>query len=156
MKKYLSLMIKITFVIYLIATFFILFLGQRGHWSNFSITEYALMQINIVPFKTIIEYIHAILTGSMNVMIPIKNLVGNLVLFLPMGIYLPLFFKKSRSFKSFLLIVFAILLSIELIQFITKRGAFDIDDLILNLSGASIGLAIWKSKLGQTIQSKIQ
>lgn len=155
MKKFLNTAIKASFVFYLFALCIILFLGQRGHFRNLSIWEYALMQMNIIPFKTITEYISAIFTGSMNLDIPIKNLLGNLILFLPMGIYLPLFFKKSRKFLSYFLIMIGILVAVELIQFFTRQGAFDIDDLILNLAGAFIGFALWRTKVIQSFKNKI-
>lgn len=40
----------------------------------------------------------------------------------------------------------AFLFIIEVIQFVTRKGAFDINDLILNLLGAAIGFAIWNTK----------
>lgn len=154
MKKVLNIAVKVSFVFYFLVLCIILFLGQRGHFSNLSIWEYALMRMNIIPFKTITEYISAIFTGSMNLDIPIKNLLGNLILFLPMGIYLPLFFKKSRKFLSFFIMMIIILLAVEIIQLFTGRGSFDIDDLILNLSGAFIGFALWRTKFFQKIFSK--
>lgn len=105
--------------------------------------EYALFQMNLIPFKTIAEYISAIFTGSMNLDIPIKNLVGNLLMFAPMGIFLPVLFAKIKSWKKYCTVVVAILLGIEVIQFLTKRGSFDVDDLILNMTGALLGFWAW-------------
>jgi glycopeptide antibiotics resistance protein len=44
-----------------------------------------------------------------------------------------------------------LLLSVELIQLITRRGSFDIDDLILNMFGALVGFIAWKTKLVQKL-----
>ena len=65
-------------------------------------------------------------------------------MFLPMGIYLPYLFKKLSNYKSFLVVMLIILFAVEILQFVLKRGAFDIDDLILNLLGAVIGFGLWK------------
>lgn len=59
------------------------------------------------------------------------NIIGNLVLFVPM-----IFYVESRYN---LLIVFGIILFFESIQFITKRGVFDIVDITLNTIGVIIG-----------------
>lgn len=106
--------------------------------------EYARMHLNLVPFKTIGGYIKAVFDGSMNLNIPLENLFGNLIMFLPFGLYIPFFNKKIDSLKKFILSIVPIFLIIEMAQFMTKRGAFDIDDLILNLTGAILGYLIWK------------
>ena len=107
---------------------------------------------NFVPFKTISTYIKAIFSGSMNIDIPIKNLVGNFIMFLPMGIYLPYFIKKINKVSVFSIAMIILLFVIEVIQLVTKRGSFDIDDFILNMLGALIGLGIyWKMKVVQKL-----
>mgnify|MGYP003415948985 FL=1 len=73
---------------------FILFLSSRGYWSNKPLMEYIKYSSNFIPIRTISEYIKAIFEGSINIDISIKNLVGNLILFSPMGIYLPYFIKN--------------------------------------------------------------
>lgn len=80
----------------------------------------------------------------MNRDIPIKNLLGNFVLFLPMGIFLPILFKRLSIFKKYIITIILVLLLIEIIQVITRLGSFDIDDLLLNLLGAILGFSIYK------------
>lgn len=59
----------------------------------------------------------------------IKNLAGNMLLFSPMGLFIPLLFgKRIRSFWAFLLVMVVIIIFVEIIQFLTVRGSFDIDD----------------------------
>lgn len=132
------------FAIYVILVIKLLFFQHRGTWSDLSMSEYALFQMNLVPFKTILEYITALFKDSMNTSIPVMNLVGNFVLFMPMGLFLPYLIKWINSIKKYLLLISLILILLEAIQFITKRGAFDIDDYILNISGALIGYLIIK------------
>lgn len=80
----------------------------------------------------------------MNRDIPIKNLLGNFVLFLPMEIFLPILFKRLSIFKKYIITIILVLLLIEIIQVITRLGSFDIDDLLLNLLGAILGFSIYK------------
>ncbi|MCB5238571.1 VanZ family protein [Niallia circulans] len=93
--------------------------------------------------KTISTYINAIFSGNMNLDIPLKNLFGNLLMFLPMGIYLPYFVKRLKRISSFSVTFMIILLVIEITQSISRRGSFDIDDFILNTIGALIGFGVW-------------
>ena len=42
-----------------------------------------------------------------------------------------------------------LLVVIEVVQVVTRRESFDIDDFILNMLGALIGFGIWKTKFVQ-------
>lgn len=91
---------------------------------------------NYVPFKTIFGY----LSGEPTWHIAIRNLLGNLLLFVPFGIFLSLIFQVinwKRVFVSAL--IFSILLETLQIFFI---GTPDIDDVLLNTLGAIIGFFI--------------
>ncbi|WP_019415142.1 VanZ family protein [Paenisporosarcina sp. TG20] len=83
--------------------------------------------------------------------IPIKNLVGNFILFLPMGFYLPYFMKKINKVSVFSLLMIILLFIFKVLQLVTRRGSFDIDDFILNMFGAIIGFGIWKSNVVQKL-----
>ena len=127
-------------------------MGSRGYtWADLSLVEYIKRSSNFVPFKTISTYITAMFNGSMNIDIPIRNLLGNLIMFLPMGIYLPYYIKKINKVSGFTILMIILLFIIEVIQVVTKRGSFDIDDFILNMLGALIGFGIWKMKVVQKL-----
>ena len=87
---------------------------------------------NLIPFKTIIEYM------TRQDRVAIVNLMGNLIAFAPMGLFLPLLFKKQNRLINFIMTNIAIILAIESLQFLSLSGSFDIDDLLLNLLGALI------------------
>lgn len=74
-----------------------------------------------------------------------KNLIGNTVLFIPFGVLLPMVSRKNMTFAKFLFISIIFILSIELIQFITMIGYFDIDDIVLNMLGSLSGFFIQKA-----------
>lgn len=146
MMKFIKIALGFSFIIYLFALAVILFLGNRGFiFQDSTLLEYIKHSTNLVPFSTITLYIQALNDGTMNAATPIRNLLGNLILFLPMGIYLPFFFKRLNKVWSFGLSMAVILFAIEAVQLLTRRGSFDIDDFILNLLGAFIGLAIWRT-----------
>jgi len=69
------------------------------------------------------------------------NIIGNFVLFIPLIFYLN---KKFAILKIIILI-----LLLELLQLITKRGVFDIVDIILNLFGVFIGTIIKRRIYGK-------
>lgn len=151
MKRVIKVVLGISFILYLFALTVILFLRPREIWLDMPILEYIKYSSNIVPFKTISTYINAIFDGSMNIDIPIKNLIGNFILFLPMGIYLPFLTKKINKMNVLSIFMIILLSIIEVVQLVTRRGSFDIDDFILNILGALIGFVIWKTKVVQKI-----
>ena len=144
------------FIIYIITliqlTLFDSDYGRGGlnifDWSKENLEVY-LENNNLIPFKTISLYI------SRQDRVAIINLLGNLIAFAPMGIFLPLLFKKQNKLKNFILTNIAIILAIESLQFLSLSGHFDIDDLILNLLGALIIYGLFKVKKVNKIINKI-
>lgn len=72
------------------------------------------------------------------------NLFGNIGMLIPLGFLLPGNFEKLRTLFKTLLAVAGIILTVELLQLLTLAGHCDIDDLILNLLGASIGYGLYR------------
>lgn len=150
--------VMILFVIYLIALFGILFIRRRYAWSTWiwaderGLADRLRLDANFIPFKTILGYINAFNEKTMNLNVIISNIVGNLLLFLPMGAALPFLFKRLRRLWKTMLTVFVIVLIVELLQFISGIGSADIDDVILNVFGAFIGYGIWKTPFVQKLE----
>ena len=72
------------------------------------------------------------------------NIVGNILIFSPFGLFFPMLEKKLRHFWLVVLTGFAISLAIELTQTLLAARVFDVDDLILNSFGTWIGyLLFW-------------
>lgn len=93
------------------------------------------------------------------VLIPFVDMIGgpvdtilNIILFVPLGFFLPLLYKKYTRFSSVALTGFLFSLSIEMIQMF-GRGATDINDLITNTAGAYLGCFIY-GKLSGWISKK--
>ncbi|WP_237706206.1 VanZ family protein [Ornithinibacillus scapharcae] len=100
------------------------------------------VSVNLVPFKTI----HLYIKFEGNIMLQIINLLGNVVVFIPIGL-----FALSLMRRVTLLIIFIIglgsTLFIEFMQLILSitgiiSRSFDVDDLILNTLGVLIGYII--------------
>ena len=74
----------------------------------------------------------------------IFNLLGNFVLFMPMGMLLPCVFKKLNRFWKVTLCILVMVVAVEVMQFALRVGIIVVDDVIFNLCGAMIGYGIFK------------
>ena len=108
---------------------------------------------NFIPFKTIASYIKGFFSNTVSGYIANNNLMGNLVLFMPMGLFLPALFKSSRL-KHCLIVLIGLIL-IEVLQLITGCGVFDIDDIILNFAGFFMVYCIMRAKFMEKIKEKL-
>ena len=101
---------------------------------------------NLVPFKIIKLWYNLIVYDSeVYFWYALENLLGNIILFIPIGIFVPYIFPKQENYLIFTLTIISCVSLSELLQFITKYGTGDIDDVILNTAGALIGLVIYKT-----------
>ena len=71
-----------------------------------------------------------------------RNIILNILMFVPLGILLPLIFKNCRKYWVTYLIGLFFTLIIEVIQLISGRGIFEIDDIFNNTLGCIIGYGI--------------
>ncbi len=102
---------------------------------------------NLHPFQTLRQMM-SLLHHETFARFALVNLVGNIVMFLPLGL-LPGVWPKQRKFRVFFLTVTAMILAVEALQLFTTLGTADIDDLICNVLGASLGFGIWKLTWGR-------
>ena len=108
-------------------------------WRKDVIWE-GLETANFIPFKTIKMYIRYYdLPGLRS----FANLFGNVLIFIPMGILMPLAHKASKNIWIMFLNTFIFVLGIEVFQLFSAFGAFDVDDIILNCFGALIGHTVY-------------
>ncbi|MCL2375935.1 MAG: VanZ family protein [Defluviitaleaceae bacterium] len=96
-----------------------------------------------IELDPIASYRRAMRAPTHLAVIEIRNIILNIAMFAPLGIFLPLFFNKFRKFRYTLPIAALASLSIETTQFITRRGVFAIEDLLHNVLGAALGLAFF-------------
>ena len=112
---------------------FILYILCLFHAVTYQDVSWA--SANLIPFKEILRY-------DLGSNLFYRNIFGNLLLFLPYGLYITYYLdlKKPLSVMGY---AFIISLSIELIQSIIGR-VFDVDDIILNVLGALLGYFIYR------------
>jgi len=70
------------------------------------------------------------------------NIILNILLFVPFGLLLPLWSKRFRTCWKTYLTGFLLSLIIEVIQLLSKRGVFDVDDIFNNTLGSTIGFGL--------------
>lgn len=101
---------------------------------------------NFIPFVSILDIL---LKENLSLFIKTKQVLGNIILFIPMWFFIKLICDKI-NFKKSLLIGIFISFSIELLQFIISRFLWfnykvtDIDDIILNSLWFIIGLFLYR------------
>lgn len=71
-----------------------------------------------------------------------RNIVLNIVLFVPLGFLLPLLSQRFKTFWKTAVAGFCVTLIIECVQMPVGRGIFEIDDIIDNTAGVIIGYGI--------------
>jgi len=141
MKKYQSLY---SVLLYVFFSFYIVILLYFLFFSRVGLRGFDLFEVNLIPFATISEQLADLSTGLRGM--AFMNLLVNVLLLAPLGLYLPILWKKRRPIVYVGLIV-AISLLIEIIQLTFGLGAADIDDVILNCLGGFLGLAFYKTLL---------
>ncbi len=147
MKKSNHIFLKISFALYIVGLLFILFFARvnRGdlyQWKLFS--QEHLERIHLIPFATIRRFLARLNEQTIQPDFVIRNVVINLLLFLPMGAALPILFPKrfDRFWKTILFIALLVIF-LEILQFITFYGSADIDDLLFNTFGAAVGYFLY-------------
>jgi glycopeptide antibiotics resistance protein len=133
------------FVIYVILvltfTLFDDYFGRSGFHFIFTASDtvkgmYTSTSINLIPFKNIAWYFVHYAQGDVSTRGFIINMLGNVIAFAPMGLFLPLLLKRLNRLLPFTLFTAGCIVFIEVTQILHLTGFCDIDDLILNLGGA--------------------
>lgn len=113
----------LAFLIYIMLLFHIVTFQDVG-WST----------SNFIPFKEIFRY-------DFGSRLFFKNVIGNMIMFMPYGFFVSYFIKLK---KSYLILFLSLIVSItiETTQLAIGR-VFDIDDILLNVLGGMIGFYIY-------------
>lgn len=108
----------------------------------FNRTAMPFRSMNLIPLKTIAQYVDYFSNPYLR-SDAVVNIWGNIIMFIPLGFFLSVIWKKLRRFPWHILATAVIITIIELLQYVTLRGAADIDDLILNIVGSTVGLLLY-------------
>ena len=127
-----KLRVGIIFLLYLIVVY------QCAFGNSIFIRNHGISGVNVIPFSTILKYIVAWNNEEIAKRVILYNVLGNLVLLMPLGFFVPYYFKKFQTFISCCAVWLFCSMAIEVFQYIFHIGSLDIDDVILNVSGASM------------------
>ncbi|WP_405112052.1 VanZ family protein [Paenibacillus sp. FSL K6-1217] len=98
------------------------------------------LRYNLEPLRTVRLYFD--MTNGLSYASRLVNLLGNVAVFAPFGILLPLVVTGYRSLIRLTLLSALGIMVLELLQMLLHVGSLDIDDLLLNLLGVWTGYAL--------------
>lgn len=117
-------LLMLCFIIYILLLYYIVTFQDNNYGTN-----------NFVPFREIFRY-------DVNSRLFLKNVIGNVLLFVPFGIFVTYYVKNDKVYQTLFLSIL-VSCSIEFAQSVIGRTA-DIDDVILNTIGGILGYIIFK------------
>ena len=126
------------FIVYLLSLAYFLFFAEATG-RNFADRTY---QYNLIPFHEIRRFI--VYRRQLGFAAVALNLAGNVLAFVPFGVFLPLLVKRVRPFGKTVLLGFEFSLFVEVVQLFSKVGSFDVDDILLNTLGVLGGYALFR------------
>lgn len=130
-KRIINFLFIISFIFYVLFLMWNILFKYVSPIELFSNQREFHRSINLIPFNDIIN-------GYYNQM----DIVGNIILFIPLGIYISMFLKGFKWYKN-VAILALISLFFEASQYIFAIGASDVTDLITNTFGGTIGIALY-------------
>lgn len=137
-----TVFLYIFFICYLLFLGYILFFSRTSLFGLFDREREFSRSVNLIPFGSINAYLAGSETAGLSG-VAFQNVIGNIVIFIPLGVYLPLLKKDRRIIMSFLIIL-AVSLCTEIIQWLFGIGATDVDDILLNVFGGLIGIVLYR------------
>ncbi|WP_443333483.1 VanZ family protein [Streptomyces sp. MJM1172] len=109
-----------------------------------------LVHSNVRPGHSIDAYLHGTSTTE-----AVRQLGGNLLLGLPFGVLLPVLLPPARGLVRVAAVTLCLMTLVELIQGALVTGrVFDIDDVILNTTGALLGYLLIGRRLGRAVHPR--
>lgn len=138
-KKHLNVFYKINFNREIVMLGFFIFIVHL--FVQTFVVNRGLNELNLIPFYIIIQQIKEMSFNEYTFRIFILNVIGNVMIFAPIGMFAPYLFKTDLKHTAWL--GFLISLTIEGGQLPLPRTT-DVDDLILNTLGAVTGYGIYK------------
>ena len=122
---------------------YLLFLSYLLFYSaGFDRVEHEQYRYNFIMFQEIMRYYNfGMRTGRW--MLFVLNVIGNIVVFMPIGMFLPSLFSRCKNVVLTTILSFEISLCVEVVQLLTKVGSFDVDDLLLNTIGGICGYMVY-------------
>jgi glycopeptide antibiotics resistance protein len=137
--SFFQVLLQSSFYVYIFSVltltgYFILFkeVSAHGWWDKMLWRIEKNKGVNLIPFWSIKMY------GVFS-----YQVIGNFIMLLPLGIYVPLMYKRIAGFFTVTFVCMLVSVSIELMQLVTNFRITDIDDVILNTLGAGLGFIMY-------------
>jgi glycopeptide antibiotics resistance protein len=102
-------------------------------------TQYEDNLLTVEPIISTINFIKGAISWKDIVII----VVGNVVMFIPFG-FLGWVFSKFKDLKTLLFAFISAITIVEALQYFTRMGIFEVDDIILNTFGVFLGFLLRK------------
>lgn len=119
-------LLMLSFIIYILCLFQVVTFQDDASWNN----------NNFIPLKEIFRY-------KLGSDLFLKNVLGNILLFMPFGFFTSHYLNLKKSYIIIILTLIASI-SIEFVQMSIGR-IFDVDDIILNGVGGLLGYVVYKN-----------
>ncbi len=117
-------LVSLSFIIYILSLFYLVTFQDVNYGTS-----------NFTPFKEMFRY-------DIGSSLFFKNVLGNILLFIPLGFYAG-YYTKSKNIIPLFIIITISSTTIEFTQLNIGR-TFDIDDIILNVIGGILGFLLYK------------
>lgn len=116
-----------------------------------SVGGFSSWRYNFVPFRTIGSYF------GRGAGLFLVNIVGNVIMFAPLGFFVPLLWRKLHGFWRMTALGAAISCAIELAQVFILRSV-DVDDVMLNTLGVLLGYGLYAllQKLWPSVSNRVK
>ena len=131
-------LLLLSFLIYILSLFQIVTF-QDVSWAG----------SNFIPLKEILRY-------QIGSNLFFKNVLGNMLMFIPYGFFIS-YFLKYKKLGPPLILIFIASLAIEVTQLLIGR-VFDVDDLFLNILGGLLGYLLYRliQKIKHSLPPKLK
>ncbi|MEE5993810.1 MAG: VanZ family protein [Oscillospiraceae bacterium] len=143
--------IAVLFLLYIALMLYLLFFYRIHHgtaWLSAEAQEQGYWQTvrnhtNLKPFETVALFARHFRHTRQIFGFSFINLAGNVILFVPFGLFLPHYFQPLQKPHHFIKIMSLLIIAVEVTQIATLTGTCDIDDFILNTAGGCIGFLLF-------------
>ena len=137
-KKASKAKLWVCFIAYLLLLAYVVFIS-----SGLGRVDQGEYRYNLTLFHEIGRY-YSVGARTGNWMLFRFNVIGNILVFMPLGVFLPKLFQRCRKLSAVTLLSLEVSLVIEVTQLATRIGSFDVDDLLLNTMGGILGYLIYR------------
>ena len=143
-----KILFLVLFIVYVVVLVYLLFFSD-AYGRTAAQEDY---RFNFIPFREISRYLFRVSDPGLKVL----NLLGNILIFVPFGFFVPMLYPDLQKWWVVLLNTLSFSACVKVVQLVTMTGTFDVDDLMLNTAGGVLGWLLFyliflrKGKNGKT------